>query len=57
MAYEVRVVCDKCGGGFYWTNSSVSKSEATRIARKKGWQIGKRGWVCPDCKKRKDEKK
>lgn len=53
MAYEVRIVCDKCGGGFYWKNESVSKVWATKQAREKGWQIGKQGWFCPACRRKK----
>lgn len=53
MAYEVRVVCDKCGCGYSYKDFSLGKTLAAKWAREKGWQIGKRGWFCPDCKRKK----
>lgn len=53
MAYVVYFACDCCGndaGG--WVNHTVSLSVAQRIAREKGWQVGKRGWICPECQKK-----
>ncbi len=57
MAYKVYFDCDKCGVGYSWTNYSVTMPRATAIARKEGWQVGKRGWLCPSCKKKKEGKK
>lgn len=51
MAYSVCVICDVCGSGYQWEDHSVSYSTAARIARKDGWSIGKRGWLCPACRK------
>lgn len=53
MAYSVCVTCDVCGSGYQWEDHSVSYSTAVRIARKAGWSIGKRGWRCPRCQKKK----
>lgn len=53
MAYNVYFCCEKCGATVSWVNTSVSLSVATAIAREDGWQVGKRGWYCPNCRKRK----
>lgn len=44
------VICDCCGEMMYWT-SNVSKECIAKIARKKGWTIGKR-CLCPECRKK-----
>lgn len=53
MAFNVYYCCDKCGVTVSWVNCSVSMAIATAIARKEGWQVGKRGWFCPNCRDRK----
>lgn len=50
MAYNVYYACDRCGLTYGWINYSVCYSDAVAIAREKGWQVGKKGWFCPDCK-------
>lgn len=56
MAYIVYFACDYCGKeGGAWMNRTVSQGIVTKIARDRGWQVGKRGYVCPKCqRKRKD---
>lgn len=50
MAYVVYFACDSCGReGAAWVNHSVSLSICEKIARKDGWRVGKRGWICPSC--------
>lgn len=56
MAYNVYISCDRCGEGYSWVNMTVNYSSAVSYARSKGWRVGKKGWYCPDCKK-KDMKK
>lgn len=34
------------------TNHAVSFSMAIAIARNYGWSVGKRGWFCPECRKK-----
>lgn len=53
MAYNVYFCCDKCGATWSWVNQTVNLSTATRIARKYGWQVGKTGWLCQNCRNRK----
>ena len=53
MAYNVYFCCDICGATWSWVNVTVNLSCAQRIARAKGWQVGKNGWFCPDCKTQK----
>lgn len=53
MAYNVYICCEKCGVTLSWINCSVSLSTATRIARKYGWSVGKSGWFCSNCRRRK----
>ncbi len=51
MAYNVYFACDNCGTeGGAMCNRTVSLAKATTIARKLGWCVGKRGWICPNCK-------
>lgn len=50
MGYKVICRCDKCGAAVYWENMSVSLADATDIARRDGWQIGKKGWFCKNCR-------
>lgn len=57
MAYNVYFVCDKCGATYSWVNFTVTYCEAIRYAREKGWQVGKRGWFCADCRPRKRRRK
>lgn len=52
MAYNVYFSCDTCGATYNWVNHTVSKSTAARIARSDGWSVGKRGWFCPECRKK-----
>lgn len=50
MAYIVYFACDCCGTeGGVWMNCTISKSDAMKNARQKGWQVGRRGYVCPQC--------
>ena len=53
MAYNVYFVCEKCGKGYNWVNVTVSLDNAIKLARRCGWQVGKNGWFCNDCKTRK----
>ena len=53
MAYNVYYSCDKCGNTHSWINHSVSFSIAKAMARSNGWEVGKRGWYCPKCRRRK----
>lgn len=53
MAYNVYFSCDVCGTTHNWVNVSIGYGLAVRIARKAGWQVGKTGWFCPDCRMRK----
>lgn len=56
MAYNVYFACDRCGfEGLAWTNHMVAKSTCVKIARKMGWRVGRKGWICPDCQKKKKE--
>ena len=58
MAYNVYFACDSCGNeGYAWTNKCVAYSNAQRIARSLGWKIGKNGWICPKCQKKKKDGK
>jgi hypothetical protein len=50
MAYNVYISCDRCGLTYNWINHTVNMSTATMAARSKGWQVGKRGWLCNFCK-------
>lgn len=50
MAYNVYFACDRCGVMCSWTNFTVNYSCAIKYARSKGWQVGKKGWFCPECK-------
>jgi hypothetical protein len=53
MAYNVYILCDRCGDdGLSWTNQTVPITGAMRIARKRGWKIGMNGWICPECQKK-----
>lgn len=52
MAYNVYISCDRCGEGYSWVNMTVNYSSAVSFARSKGWRVGKKGWYCPDCKKK-----
>lgn len=53
MAYNCYFACDKCGTeGGAWTNYTVSLAVCERLARRDGWQVGKRGWFCPNCRAR-----
>lgn len=45
--FETSIFCDKCGCGFSFPNVEP-KWFMTKIAREKGWTIGKRH-LCPDC--------
>lgn len=53
MAFNVYYCCDKCGVTHNWTNCDPNFNRAVRIARKSGWQVGKTGWYCPECRTRK----
>jgi hypothetical protein len=57
MAYNVYFSCDRCGETHNWVNHMIAYSTAVRIAREKGWQIGKRGWFCSFCKHKANRKK
>lgn len=51
-AYNVYYCCDKCGATHSWINHSVSLSIAIKMARDDGWSVGKRGWYCPECRRK-----
>lgn len=53
MAYNVYFCCDKCGATLSWVNQTVNYSTAVMLARHRGWQVGKTGWLCPECRTRK----
>lgn len=55
MGLETHIYCDKCGKGYAFYGN-MGKVFATTLMRKKGWSVGKQ-WLCPDCKRRKGEKK
>lgn len=50
MAYNVYFCCDKCGDTYSWVNTPVGITYAERLARNKGWQVGRKGWFCPSCR-------
>lgn len=51
MAFNSYYACDKCGRvGGAWINCTATFGTVVQIARKKGWQIGKNGWYCPNCR-------
>ena len=52
MAYNVYFSCDSCGATHNWMNHTVSQSTAVSIARSYGWSVGKCGWFCPECRKK-----
>ena len=56
MSYNVYFACDRCGHTYNWVNIMIAYSTAVRIAREKGWQVGKRGWFCPFCKHKANQK-
>lgn len=56
MAFHVYYTCDKCGLTYGWTDCTVTYNSAIRIARSEGWQVGKKGWFCPKCRKIKRKK-
>lgn len=51
MGYKVIIECDRCGCGYQWKDETVNISTAKKLVRNYGWQVGKKGWICPDCKK------
>jgi hypothetical protein len=54
MGYKVSVTCDKCGAGWYWDDGTTTGvGVAKQIARKRGWSIGIKGWICAECSKQK----
>lgn len=54
MAYNVYFACDVCGNeGLSWVNHMVAYSTCVMYARQSGWKVGKRGWICPSCQKKK----
>lgn len=53
MAYNVYFSCDNCGTeGGACCNITVSLARAEKIARRQGWRLGKRGWICPNCQEK-----
>ncbi len=52
MAYNVYFSCDSCGATYNWVNHAVSYSAAVSIARNYGWSVGKHGWFCSECRKK-----
>lgn len=53
MALVEYIACDKCGCTLrVWINQLYSMHIAVSIARDYGWQVGKTGWYCPDCRTR-----
>lgn len=54
MGYIVGIICDgpDCKEDFgFWENFTITKATATRWARDAGWQVGKKGWFCPKCRR------
>ena len=51
MSYKVVVSCDNCGNGYRWEDYTITMNRAMRIARGEGWSVGKKGWLCPACRK------
>ena len=52
MGYISGYYCDRCGKyGELWQVPKMGIVFAQKSAREEGWQIGKRGWLCPECKK------
>jgi len=43
--------CDNCGAGRQYNYDCMTKKELVRGARKHGWSVGKRGILCPTCRK------
>jgi hypothetical protein len=49
------ITCGKCVSTVHYPNEThgfglpCSKSEATEMAMKAGWQQGQHGWTCPPC--------
>lgn len=56
MSYNVYIACDKCGRCANWVNYTVNYSNAVRLARSWGWQVGKKGWFCSECKQKANRK-
>lgn len=57
MAYVAYYDCDICDKvGYGKVDQTMNITTAKRHARKQGWQIGKRGWVCPNCQKKQGRK-
>lgn len=51
MAYNVNIVCDRCGEELVaWKNQSISIGKARRIAKDAGWLITEDdNWYCQEC--------
>ena len=51
MAYNVNIVCDRCGEELVaWKNQSITIGKAKRIAKGAGWYISDDGdWFCQEC--------
>ena len=55
MAYVEYVACDQCGNDLLiGTDMSYGITFARRYARKCGWQVGKAGWLCPKCRRKRN---
>lgn len=53
MAYIEYIACDKCGKDMLISiDMSFGITFARSYARKNGWQVGEKGWICPECKRR-----
>lgn len=55
MSYMVGIFCDgpgckECAG--CWENFTVNQTSAMRTAREQGWSVGKKGWLCPKCRRK-----
>lgn len=59
MSYMVGIFCDGCKDGCagVWENETVNISSATRTAREQGWSVGKNGWFCSKCRRKKGDKR
>lgn len=56
MPYIEYIACDKCGRDMLLgVDRSLGITFAREKARKNGWSIGKNGWLCHNCRRKKKE--
>ena len=57
MAYNVYAFCDECGKDLEnFTNVTVSMTRFRKYAKARHWDV-RNGWLCPDCAKKKLNRK